>query len=96
MDEFDRRWRECAARARNARWPEEDVPPGFAGAVLARRRAGTAPSAALAWERCSLRALAAVILILIVCVAVDARLSRKENALVPHVEDTIAKMFWML
>jgi len=99
MDEFDRRWRECAARAREARGPEAGAPPGFAGAVITRREAGAAPAAppaALAWERYSLRAAAAAVLILIACAVADARLARHENAFVPHVEDTVAKVFWML
>ena len=97
MNEFDRRWQECAARAREAGRPEESAPPGFAGQVVARWRAGgTAPSASLVWERYSLRALAAVVLLLVACVAVEARLSRHENAFVPHVEDAVAKVFWML
>jgi hypothetical protein len=97
MNDFDRRWRDVAARARQA--PEAPVaaPFGFATRVLSavgRRSRGTAPL--LLWERLGLRALLGVTTLLVILGAMEYRDARPARLAPPQLEHCVTAAFWML
>jgi hypothetical protein len=96
MNEFEERWQKCAAQARDAALPEATAPLGFPERVLAQRRAADRPSLDSVWLRLSLRTLAGVTTVLVVCLALAWHPRHTPSFAYPHVEDTVAELFWML
>ncbi|MEI7730962.1 MAG: hypothetical protein WCO56_15410 [Verrucomicrobiota bacterium] len=97
MNEFEQRWQECARQSRKATAAEPAPMPGFAATVWAqsRRAEPTTPPAAV-WLRFALRALAAVSVLALVCLTLEIVNPENSSGLVPHVEDTVTELFWML
>ncbi len=97
MNEFDRRWQDLAARARAAAVAEIEIPPAFAARVVAQSRRSSAPPVSAVWLGLGLRALAGVAALLVLCVVLELRAPRGSRSLAaPHVEDTVAQVFWIL
>ena len=97
MNEFDRKWQRCVARARETP-PRPDEPPfGFATRVVAQaRQESPEPAPVTLWERLALRALVGVTALSIVLGAVEYRDSRQPALTRPGVERWVAQAFWML
>ncbi len=97
MNDFDRRWKTLAARARAATVCETDPPPGFATRVVAQWQASSAPPLSTVWLRLGLRALFGAAAVLVLCAVMELRASRAARGLAaPHVEDSVAEVFWIL
>lgn len=97
MNDFDRRWRETVARARQVAPRPAAAPFGFATRVLASAappRTGIAP--VRLWEQLGLRALAAVTAVLVVVGAMEYRDARLPGLGLPRVEHCVTATFWML
>jgi hypothetical protein len=97
MNDFEKRWQECASRARQAEDETESPAPGFAARVWARSQTEeTAIPWEALWLRWSLRSLIGVSIILTACLTMEMINPENSHSLIPHVEDTVAEMFWML
>ena len=96
MNEFDRRWQTCAARAHETAGVEMDVPAGFAHRVWANWRSERSSPPAAVWLDLSLRALVVAAVALAVCAAMEFWTAPPEGSFVPHVEDVVTRMLWML
>jgi hypothetical protein len=97
MNEFDRRWQNCVARAREAPRRPDEMPFGFATRVLAGMSRGELePSPTLLWERLGLRALACVTALLLLLGAAEYRDSRQPALTRPGVEHWVTQSLWML
>lgn len=96
MKDFLERWRYCIGRVREREVSPVPVPYGFTNRVLANLRAGQAPSADEIWSRYGIRAIAGVSLCLLVCLALDWSSSPPGTLLMPHLEDNVARVFWVL
>lgn len=96
MNEFDRKWQAFAARARLISEGDTSVPPGFAAGVIARW--GPAENASLPnlWLQLGLRSLAAAAVMLVICALMEFHAIKPPCVFAPHVEDTVAQVFWML
>lgn len=98
MNDFDSKWQTCAARARQAPPRDNSAPFGFATRVMAlaaRPRDRFAP-AEVVWQRLSWRWLAAVLVLLALCAAMEGPHLRDSNPLQPGVENAVAELIWSL
>jgi len=96
MNEFDRRWHACVAHAREAAPNPIVMPPAFPGRVVSLWMAEAGPSLSVLWLRMGLRALAGATALLALCVFLESQAAPPHSPFVPHVEDTVAQLFWML
>lgn len=97
MNEFDRRWQEIVARARQVPERPAAAPFGFATRVLASApRLRTELARVRLWERLGLRALAAVTAVLVVVGALEYRDARAPGLGLPRIEHCVTATFWML
>jgi hypothetical protein len=96
MNEFDRRWQSCAASARRATSAEAAVPAGFAGRVWAVWQSQRAAPTTAVWLDLSFRALVVASAALAVCAALDFWTAPLDGSFVPHIEDVVTRMLWML
>jgi hypothetical protein len=97
MNDFDRRWQDCVARARQAPARPATAPFGFTTRVLAaveEPARGALP--ALLWQRLGLRALVAVTTALVVLGTMEYRDARSPSLALPRVEHGVTATFWML
>ena len=97
MNEFDKRWKILAARARAAAVPEIKMPPALAARLVAQWRVPSAPPVSAVWLRLGLRALAGAAALLVLCAVMELRAARGSQGITaPHVEDTVAQAFWII
>ncbi len=98
MNNFDSKWKACAARAKDA--PERDTaaPFGFATRVLAAApaRAGETVSLEVVWQRLTMRSLGLVGAVLVVCAVLELPHWRDRQPFAPGVENTVAQVVWTL
>jgi hypothetical protein len=96
MNEFDKRWLASADRARREAPADERAPLGFATRVFARAResGGASPSEIL--YRMTLRTLGFAATLLLALVVIEAASARGGRMNVPHIENTVAQVFWLL
>lgn len=99
MNEFNHRWQEGSAAARQA--PPAGMPsapPGFATRVVARWRTGreTAPPLLFWWDLMSRRALACLAVALVITVAVSWPTDGHEGISQPPIEDAASELFLSL
>ena len=97
MKNFDERWKIAAAAARRAT-PETpaEMPLGFATRVVAQWRAQPASSLAWLWQKLALRALGAVLLVLVMLAALNFTDKTDRDGWRPEISDTVGESFWML
>ena len=96
MNEFDKRWLACAARAGEEAPDDAQAPHGFATRVLAMARERTTASSADILYRMTLRTLGCATTLLIALVVLEAASSHSSRMKVPHIENTVAQVFWLL
>ncbi len=96
MNDFDTKWRLCAARARQASCPDPNVPLGFAARVVARGFAAPVPSWEALWERWAFRVLLGTAALLLICAALEAPYCRERSPLSLEVGNTMAQVIWSL
>jgi hypothetical protein len=98
MNEFDLKWKQCAARAQGSPTRDESAPFGFAARAIARARdrtSGPLPIE-LVWQRLTLRSLGLVGALLLVCAVIELPHLRDRKPLDPGIEDTVARLVWNL
>jgi hypothetical protein len=98
MTDFDLKWKQCAARAKEAPARGESAPFGFPARVVAlarERSTGPAPIEAV-WLRLTLRSLGLVGAILVVCAIIELPHLHDRKPLNPEIEDTVAQLVWTL
>lgn len=96
MNEFDKRWLECAGRAREATPADARAPHGFATRVLALAREGRSAPPLEMLFRMTLRTLGCAGALLIALFVLDIASSRNSRLNIPHIENTVAQVFWLL
>jgi hypothetical protein len=96
MNEFDRRWQDCAARARQEAAGAVQVPAGLATRVWARHTAESSDPRAGAWASLSLRALILATIALIVCAVTELCTAPPASAFAPHLEDMVTSVWGRL
>lgn len=96
MNEFDRRWKECVARARAAQPAKETAPAHLVRRWAAQWTDEPALSLSGLWLQMIGRALIGAAALLAVCAWIGFGGIRAESPFTPHVEDTVAQVFWML
>jgi hypothetical protein len=98
MNDFDVKWKSCAARARHVSRRDDAVPFGFAARVVARAvpqpKLTTAPME-LIWQRLTW-SLALVGAVLVICAVIEMPHFRDRKPLDPGIENTVAKLVWLL
>jgi hypothetical protein len=98
MDEFQRRWQACAARARRAVPPEASAPFGFATRVLSAAR--TAGAAGLSpeqlWQRLTWISLAGVLAVVVALAIAEIPHWKSRSPFEPGIEDTVGQLVWSL
>lgn len=94
MNGFERRWRAAASVARRATRPDPQAPFGFASRMVARAKA--ADPAAIRWDRALPRLLAAAIVVLALCLALEAPHWRDSRPFEPGIENAVAQLVWSL
>lgn len=90
MADFEHRWQELAAAARQIPQPPMELPPGFASRVLARARLGGEDSLESLWLRQSRHALAWAMALLAVCAALNYTGRPAPDGIRPHIETVVA------
>ena len=96
MKNFEKKWRLCAARARQAPARSESPPPGFVTRVLWQPSPAMETSLEALWEQLAMRWLGAVAGVLVVCAALELPNLRPDPVLKPGIEDTITQLVWKL
>ena len=96
MNDFDRRWQAGVALARKAAARSGHAPAGFAIRVLARWRCGESISWTDAWFRLSVRTLAGASAVLAILMALEWRQADPTKLRFPHIEHSVAQVFWIL
>jgi hypothetical protein len=98
MNDFDRKWQECAARARQAPARDEPIPLGFTTRVLARAWPSPASVASLEqiWQRLTWRSLAVTGVLLAACAVLEMPHLRDHKPLEPGIENAVAQLVWRL
>ena len=96
MKSFDEKWQAAAARARQARRPDEAAPLGFATRVAARALRSESGSSEILWLRLALRSLAGVLTVLAIYALLELPHVRERHPLAPGVENTVAELVWAL
>lgn len=96
MREFDNRWQQCAARARQAEPRETSVPFGFAPRVVARAFAGAEPLPEDLFGQLAFRMLGGAVAVLILCAVLEAPHLRGSRPLETGVENAVAQVVWAL
>ena len=92
MNEFDRRWQDCAARARQEDLALVPVPVGFATRAWARWLAQSNSSLA-AWTALSFRALVVATIVLAILALTELRTASPGSSLAPHIEDAVTNIW---
>ncbi len=93
MNEFDRRWQDCAARARQEVAGSIQVPVGFATRAWAHWTAQSKTSSTAAWLTLSFRALVLATAALAVLAVTEFHKASASSAFAPHVEDVVADVW---
>ena len=93
MNEFDQRWHQCAARARQEVVGPVQVPVGFATRAWARWTARSGTSLAAAWTALSFRALILATIALAVLAVAEYRTASAGSSLAPHLEDVVVSIW---
>jgi hypothetical protein len=96
MHEFDRKWQIFAARARQAPDAECSLPAGFAARVVARWQSPPNTSLSNLWLQLGLRALTAATAALVISALLEFHTIQRPSVFMPHIEDTVAQVIWML
>ena len=93
MTDFDRRWQECAARARESQAEPSAAPSGLATRAWAQylAQADAAPSAM--WPALSFRALVLATIVLLACLSTEYFAAASDDVFAPHLED-VATSVW--
>ncbi|MBX3745574.1 MAG: hypothetical protein KF833_09725 [Verrucomicrobiae bacterium] len=94
MNDFDRKWKAAASVARRALRHDSRAPFGFAARVVARARE-TEP-AVISWDLALPRLLAAAIVVLALCLALEAPHWRDNRPFEPGIENAVAQLVWSL
>lgn len=93
MNEFERRWQECAARARHAAADPVTAPAGFATRTWARWTAQPGRAEAAVWTALSLRALVLATAVLVICAVTELCSASADTVLPPHLEDVVTSVW---
>jgi len=93
MNEFDRRWQDCAARARQGVVGSVEVPVGFATRAWARWTAQSRTSAVTAWTALSFRVLVVATIVLALLALTELRTASPGSSLAPHLEDAVTNVW---
>jgi hypothetical protein len=93
MNEFDRRWQDCAARARQEELSLTPVPVGLATRAWARWLEQSNSSLAAAWTALSWRALVAATIVLAILALAELRSAPAGRPLAPHLEDVVTNVW---
>lgn len=96
MNNFEKNWQRCVARARQVAARDDTAPFGFATRVLAAGLPEAGPELELIWVRLALRWLAGVSAGLAVCAALELPHLHDSRPLNPGVENTVAQLVWRL
>ena len=96
MNEFDRRWQDCAARARQEAADPVRVPAGLATRAWAQWRAQPSNSLAAVWAALSFRALILATIALIACALTEFYATSPGSAFAPHIEDVVTSVLGTL
>lgn len=96
MKNFDTKWQASAARARQATPRDEQVPFGFAMRVAARAFQSGPALVEFAWDRLMARLLAGAVALLLGCAAIEWPHLRDSRPLEPGIENTVARLVWLL
>ena len=95
MNDFDKKWQACAARAREETRRGEQSPFAFRTRVVALAFQGGTP-ADFAWDRVLARLLAGSVAVMVVCGAMELPHFRDSQPLKPGIENTVAQLVWSL
>ena len=93
MNDFDRRWRECAARVRAEAAGPVLVPAGVATRAWAQWTAQSSAFPAAAWPALALRALILASIALLLCAATEFYTTSSDSVFAPHVEDVVTSVW---
>lgn len=99
MSDFQRRWQQCTARARQESAALEPAPAGLAARVWARWRTEAAAAclpdapAPTPWLALSFRALVVATIALAACAALDYYTASPGNTFAPHLEDVVTHVW---
>jgi hypothetical protein len=93
---FDEKWQHAAERARQAPRRDETAPFGFAARVDAAVRQSPAPGLEMLWVRLTLRSLAGVCVVLLVCAALELPHFSDTRPLDPGIDNTVIQLIWAL
>ena len=99
MSDFQSRWQQCAARARQEKAAAEAAPAGLATRVWARWRAeaearlGPGARAPSPWLALSWRALVLATIALAACAALDYYTASPGSSFAPHLEDVVTNVW---
>jgi hypothetical protein len=96
MNNFERKWQDCAARARQVPQPDDSIPHGFATRVVALAWQSSSGSLELVWQRLTWRCLGLTLAVLIICAALEIPSSLERPTLNPGVENAVAQLVWSL
>ena len=96
MNDFDRKWQECAARARQAPGRDERAPFGFAARVQALAGRGGSVSMEQVLMRLTWRCLAGVAAVFLVFAAMELPHLFNRSPLEPGIENTVAQVVWSI
>jgi hypothetical protein len=96
MKTFNERLQILAADARQAAWPDQPAPPGFAARVAARAVDQFQGSGAAAWERLAVQMVWCALTLLLVCAALNAPYLRRASLLDCAVQEPMMRLMWSL
>jgi hypothetical protein len=96
MNDFDRKWQRCVARARQVPAEPCPIPLGFASRAIVGWRAETGQSMASLWLKMGLRVLSGATILLVLSMLLELHAAKSGSVFIPHVEDAVAQVFWML
>jgi hypothetical protein len=96
MKDFDAKWQQCAAQARQAEPRDETMPLGFAHRIVARAFAHERVSLESLWERFALRTLAGAAGVLLFTAVFELPHMHDSRPLEPGLANTVAQIVWSL
>lgn len=98
MKNFEPRWQQLTAKARQSPPREESAPAGFAGKVVARafNRPESQPETDPGWDRLMIRFFAGALATLAIIAALEGRHLRHSSLFDPGIENSVAQLVWTL
>jgi hypothetical protein len=96
MNDFDTKWKQCAAWARQAAPSDERPPIGFTTRVTAIGLRQPENENAATWERLLPGSLAGVLALLVICAFLELPHFHNPRLWQPGVENTVAQLVWSL